>query len=79
MTARTAISLSTLVAVAAVWYVATSVTGWVGPARFPNPAEFAEAVRQIALTGYGDARIHQHVHLRENRSRSGSPAPLPFP
>ncbi|MFN0159602.1 MAG: ABC transporter permease [Burkholderiales bacterium] len=55
------ISLATLLVVAALWYVATSVTGWVGPARFPNPAEFAGAVKQIAVTGYGDARIHQHV------------------
>ncbi len=61
MSARNAISLATLLAVAALWYVATSLTGWVGPARFPNPAEFGTAVKQIAISGYADGPIHLHV------------------
>jgi len=61
MNRRTAIGLATLFVVAALWYLFTSATGWVGSARFPNPAEFGKAVRQIAMTGYADARIHQHV------------------
>ena len=61
MNTRTAISLTTLLVLAALWYLITSLTGWVGPARFPNPPEFAGAVKQIALTGYADARLHQHI------------------
>ncbi len=61
MNKRTAIGLATLLVVVALWYLFTSATGWVGSARFPNPAEFCKAVRQIAMTGYADARIHQHV------------------
>lgn len=61
MSARTAISIATFFVVACLWYVFTSATGWVGSARFPNPLEFGQAVKQIALTGYADARIHQHV------------------
>ncbi len=61
MNRRTAISLATLFVVAALWYLFTSATGWVSTARFPNPAEFGKAVRQITMTGYADARIHQHV------------------
>lgn len=73
MNARTAISIATLLVVACLWYLFTSATGWVGSARFPNPAEFGQAVRQIALTGYADARIHQHVQ----HWRSLEPALLP--
>ena len=61
MTTRTAISLATLLVLAAFWYLITSLTGWVGPARFPNPPEFGGAVKQIALSGYADARLHQHI------------------
>ena len=61
MNARTATSLATLFAVAALWYLATSVTGWVGPARFPNPVEFGTAVKQIAMSGYADSKLHQHI------------------
>lgn len=61
MNARTAISLATILVVAALWYLFTSATGWVGAARFPNPIEFGTAVKQIALSGYADGRIHQHV------------------
>ena len=61
MNARTAISLATILVVAALWYLFTSATGWVGAARFPNPIEFGTAVKQIAVSGYADGRIHQHA------------------
>ncbi len=61
MNTRFAISLATILVVAALWYLFTSATGWVGAARFPNPAEFGTAVKQIAVSGYADGRIHQHV------------------
>lgn len=76
MTARTATSIATLLVVACLWYLFTSATGWVGSARFPNPAEFGQAVKQIALTGYADARIHQHViavHCPANQRGHGVP------
>jgi len=50
LSASTTISLATLVALALLWYVSTSLTGWVGPAGFPNFTEFLGAVKQIAAS-----------------------------
>ena len=61
MNARAGIGVATLAVLGLAWYLATIATGLVGPARFPNPVEFATAVKQIALTGYADAKLHQHV------------------
>jgi NitT/TauT family transport system permease protein/taurine transport system permease protein len=55
---------TTLLAVAlllAAWWLATGVTGFVSPARFPAPAEVWDAARQIVVEGYGNARWHEHV------------------
>lgn len=43
------------------WWLATSVTGLVSPARFPTPQEVWGAARQIALEGYSNGRWHEHV------------------
>jgi len=43
------------------WQALTVWTGWVSPARFPTPAEVGVALRQIAIDGYGNARLHEHV------------------
>ena len=51
MSQRTAISLVTLFALGALWYLFTSATGWITPARFPNPAEFLTSLKQIAGAG----------------------------
>ncbi len=58
---RAAISLATVVVASALWFIFTSATGWIGAARFPSPPEFFAAFKQIAFTGYADARLHQHV------------------
>jgi NitT/TauT family transport system permease protein/taurine transport system permease protein len=53
--------LLTLAIVLALWQLLTAVTGIVSPARFPTPAEVWAALRQIALSGYGNAQLHEHV------------------
>ena len=44
----------------AAWYV-FSATQILPPTRFPAPREVWDALRQIALTGYADARLHGHI------------------
>lgn len=51
----------TLAIVLALWHVLTAVTGIVSPARFPTPAEVGTALKQIAVDGYSNGRLHQHV------------------
>jgi len=43
------------------WQLLTAGLGIVSPARFPAPKEVWDALRQIALEGYGNARWHMHV------------------
>jgi taurine transport system permease protein len=43
------------------WYVATTATGLISPARFPAPKEVWDALKQIALAGYADAKLHEHI------------------
>jgi NitT/TauT family transport system permease protein/taurine transport system permease protein len=43
------------------WYVLTTATQVIAPTRFPAPREVWDALRQIALTGYADAQLHEHV------------------
>jgi NitT/TauT family transport system permease protein/taurine transport system permease protein len=49
-----------VIAVLAAWYL-LSATQTLPPTRFPAPREVWEALRQIALAGYADARLHGHV------------------
>ena len=51
----------TLGVVLALWHLLTAVTGIVSPARFPTPAEVGGALRQIAIDGYSNGRLHDHV------------------
>src|SRR3954447_5803400 len=44
----------------AAWWL-LSANQLISPARFPAPREVWEALRQIALTGYADARLHAHI------------------
>jgi taurine transport system permease protein len=46
--------------VLAAWYV-LSANQIISPMRFPAPREVWEALRQIALSGYADARLHVHI------------------
>jgi taurine transport system permease protein len=58
---RTAIGLVTLVAVLLLWYICTTATGLINPVRFPQPSEWWGSLRGIALDGYGNGKLHQHV------------------
>lgn len=50
-----------LVAVLVAWTAVTQWLGWVPSIRFPNPTETYKAFEQIAVQGYGNGRLHQHV------------------
>ena len=58
---RLACSIATLGATLALWYVCTSVTGVVGPARLPAPLDVWQAFLQVAGEGYADGRLDQHI------------------
>jgi taurine transport system permease protein len=58
---RAAIGLATLVLVLLLWYVTTTATGLINPVRFPQPAEWWGSLKTIALNGYGNGKLHQHV------------------
>jgi taurine transport system permease protein len=44
-----------------IWHLLTAVTGVISAARFATPAEVGLALQQIAVEGYGNARLHEHV------------------
>jgi taurine transport system permease protein len=50
----------TVAAVLAAWWLLTA-TQVIPPTRFASPQEVWAALRQVALTGYADARLHQHI------------------
>ena len=58
---RLACSLATLGVTLVLWYVLTSLTGVVGPARLPAPVEVWQALLQVAGEGYADGRLDQHI------------------
>jgi taurine transport system permease protein len=47
--------------VLALWWLATTATGFISPARFATPAEVWAALQQIVVEGYSNARWHEHV------------------
>jgi NitT/TauT family transport system permease protein/taurine transport system permease protein len=55
------IAVGTVAAVLIAWYLLTTATQVIAPTRFPAPREVWDALRQIALTGYADARLHAHI------------------
>src|SRR5690349_7749554 len=55
------VGVATFVVLFVAWYALTSLTHAIGPGRFPSPAESWDALRQISLTGYADAKLHEHV------------------
>lgn len=61
LAAQLATAVVALTIVVAVWHLLTAVTGVISPARFATPAEVGSALRQIALDGYSNGRLHQHV------------------
>lgn len=54
-------ALLTLGIVLALWHLLTAVTGIIPPMRFPMPAEVGAALKQIAIDGYSNGRLHEHV------------------
>jgi taurine transport system permease protein len=57
---RLAVGAATFAALAVLWYVATSVTHFIPLVYFPEPAEVGQALRQIAVRGYADGKLHEH-------------------
>jgi taurine transport system permease protein len=58
---RTWLGALTVVLVLVVWWLLTSVTAWISPARLPTPQEVIAAFQQISMEGYGNGKLHQHV------------------
>lgn len=58
---RSIVGLVTLVTLAVLWYVVTTVTGWIGPGQFPSPAEFWVSLTQINGRGYAGAQLLAHA------------------
>ncbi len=58
---RLVIGLTTVGALLALWFVLTTATGIVGPARFPSPAEFWASLNQINGRGYAGSTLAGHA------------------
>jgi len=54
-------AVATFVLLFAAWYLLTTVTQTIGSGRFPSPGETWDALRQIGIVGYADARLPTHV------------------
>lgn len=54
---RLGIGVASLAVTLLLWWLATAVTGVIGPHRFPAPAEFWAALRQIATEGYAGGTL----------------------
>ena len=54
-------TLTSLLAVVAVWHLLTAVLGVISLNRFPAPAEVGLALQQIVVEGYSNGRLHEHV------------------
>jgi taurine transport system permease protein len=55
------IGLATVMALIALWYLLTTVTGLITGARFPSPAEFWQSLTQINGRGYAGASLASHA------------------
>ena len=53
--------VATFAVLAVAWYASTTLTHAISPGRFPSPGEVWDALVQINVTGYADARLWQHV------------------
>ena len=54
-------ALAAFAAVLLLWHVLTAVTGVISAARFPMPAEVWAALQQVAVEGYSNGQLHEHV------------------
>jgi NitT/TauT family transport system permease protein/taurine transport system permease protein len=58
---RSALGIATLLLVMGLWYLSTTLTGWINPSRFPRPVEVLSAFTFIQTEGYGNGKLHQHI------------------
>jgi len=58
---RAQMAVATLATALVLWYVLTTLTGAIAPARFASPAEVWSALAQINVQGYADAKLWQHI------------------
>ncbi len=58
---RVVVGIATVSLLLALWYVATTATGFINPSRFPRPHEVLSAFNFIQTEGYGNGKLHQHV------------------
>jgi taurine transport system permease protein len=56
-----ATALGALLIVGVIWHLLTVVWGVISPARFPPPLEVGGALRQLAVEGYANGRLLEHV------------------
>jgi NitT/TauT family transport system permease protein/taurine transport system permease protein len=50
-----------LLAVGLIWLSLTQWFGLISPMRFPSPSDAWVSLKVIALNGYGNGKLHQHV------------------
>ncbi len=55
------IGIGTVAALLVLWYLLTTVTGAISPARFPSPAEFWISLRQVSVRGYAGGQLLTHA------------------
>ncbi|HEY7903332.1 MAG TPA: ABC transporter permease [Casimicrobiaceae bacterium] len=55
------VGVVTFAALVVLWYALTTWTQTIGSGRFPSPAETYDALRQILVQGYADARLPVHA------------------
>lgn len=58
---RTLVGWVTVISLLLIWWLLTTVTAFISPARFPAPREVWESLVQILTEGYGNGLLHQHV------------------
>lgn len=56
-----AITAVIVVGMLGLWHLLTAVFQVISPARFPTPTEVWQAITQIGLEGYSNARWHEHA------------------
>ncbi len=57
LTRQTRVTIATLTAVLALWWLATTGLGLIGKLRLPSPEDFVAAARQILTSGYAGATL----------------------
>ena len=58
---RATLGIVTVLVLASLWYISTTLTGLINPVRFPRPDEVGSAFKFIATEGYGNGKLHQHI------------------